>query len=266
MKLILRLYLLLMTTSILFSQNNEETEIKLGNYIFTSSFETKVITDFYGTTISKTSTIHRANSIVNAIKIINDSVIVQYYKAKELSNKKQESKGQKFNSTFYENDNQLKYYKIKIDDFKKVTTYYYNRYKGVAAGIYSVPFKLRFNDFDFEQNLNVGISIGCQYRISKKIDHRWFLEPNIGIGLAKINLNSKNSDVQDSRTASAFSLSSGLILHFSKTINAGCFVGWDFLSNTDSDTNWIHNGKTWLGLGINIGFNISEGKVSKEKN
>ncbi len=243
------------------------TKIEFGNYIFTSDFQTNYTTDFNGEKIQEERIIHHIGSIINAIKVVNDTtVIIQYYKSKSYANNDNKIKGNTFNEKYFKSDNILKYFKIKIDDFLKVTTKYYSLYKGASAGFYSVPFKLRFNNFDFEQELNIGLSIGAQYRLSRKLKDRWILEPNIGVGLAKIDLNSKNSNVDESRTASAFSISSGLLLRFSKNINAGLFVGWDFLANEDSDTNWEHDGKAWLGIGINIGFNISNSKESKETN
>ena len=266
MKLITLFCFLIGTNLAIISQEIKKEIPKEGNYIFTSSFQTFSETTFNGTSINTTRTLHNAGSIISVIVAKKDSVVIQYYKSKVFSDTIKKLKETTFNSLYYENNGTLKYYKIDHDDFLRVTTPYYSRYKGASAGFYSVPFKLRFNTFDFEQNLNIGINVGVQYRLNKKIDDRWILEPNFGVGLAKINLNPKNSDVLESRTASAFSLSTGLMLHFSEKINAGYFIGWDFLSNADADVNWIHNQKLWLGLGINIGFSISKSKQSKEKN
>ncbi len=264
---VFKLILLFCVVTTQAQQQNTNTKIELGNYIFTSAFQTNYTTDFNGKNESKEIVVHNIDRIVNAIKIVNDStVIIQYYKSKIYSNESKKAKGNVFNQTYFNNENTLKYFKIKIDDFLRVTTKYYSLYKGASAGFYSVPFKLRFNNFDFEQELNIGLSIGAQYRLSRKLKERWILEPNFGVGLAKIDLNSKNSNVTEARTASAFSISSGLLLRFSKTINAGLFVGWDFLANEDANTNWTHDGKAWLGIGINIGFNISNSKESTEKN
>ncbi len=265
MKTLTLLSFILFFMTNMFSQENNnsglDNKIELGNYIFTSSYETNFTTNFNGSqNTSSEKTIHQFGSIVKVIKITDKNVIIQYLKFNNnlVKNKK----------FYYEvNNTFLKYYKIKIDDFIKVTTRYYSVYKGAIAGLYSIPFKLRFNDFDFEQDLNLGVSIGIQYRLSKKIDNRWILEPNIGIGLTKVNLNNQNSDVIEARSASAFTWSLGMILRFSQKINLGVFVGRDFLSKLDSNTNWKHNGKTWLGLGLNIGLSTSGSKDSvKEKN
>lgn len=241
-------------------------DIELGNYIFTSAFQTDSISNFNGKNLQKEIIIHKVGNKINVLKIIDNSLVIQYYESKSYLNITKKEKELSFNKTYYREANSLKYFKIKIDDFLKIASRYLSLYKGASAGFYSVPFKLRFNNFDFEQELNLGLSIGLQYRLSRKLNDRWIIEPNFGIGLAKINLNSKNSNVSEARTASAFSISSGLILHFSKTINLGCFVGWDFLSNEDANINWVHNGKPWLGIGINIGFNISKSKDSKQTN
>ena len=82
-------------------------------------------------------------------------------------------------------------------------------------------------------------------------------------------MNSKNTDsiVTTERTANALTLSSGVLLRFSEKINLGLFGGWDFLSKTDKDTNWIYDRKLWIGVGINISFNSSgEKRESKGNN
>ena len=167
------------------------------------------------------------------------------------------------------NGEKLKYFKISKKDFNKVCTKYFNRWLPVTAGIYSIPFKIRPKNFEFEQDLNLGVSLGFPFRIFKTSETKWIVEPNIGIGITKINLNSKNTDsiVTTERTANALTLSSGVLLRFSEKINLGLFGGWDFLSKTNKDTNWIYDRKLWIGVGINISFNSSgEKRESKGNN
>ncbi|WP_299889293.1 hypothetical protein [uncultured Lacinutrix sp.] len=170
------------------------------------------------------------------------------------------------NKKFVEKDSTLLTHSIEKSKFNKYTTQVYSNFKGVRAGFYTIPFKIRIDDFDFEQNINFGMNIGFQFRFNREIKEKWLYEPAIGIGLSTINLNNKNSDVEKDRTASAFSISSGVILHFDKNINLGLFYGLDLLGNNDKETNWKYNKKPWLGIGINIGFSISESKGTELKN
>jgi hypothetical protein len=79
-----------------------------------------------------------------------------------------------------------------------------------------------------------------------------FFDASIGVGLTKINLTEKNSEVDKNRTASAFTLTLGGVIKPKPMINAGLFIGWDFLGANDRDVNWKYNKKMWIGLGINI--------------
>jgi hypothetical protein len=173
------------------------------------------------------------------------------------------------NNTFYQKStetNNIIVHCIPRNDFEKVTAEVYSYFKGVKAGFYTIPFKLRFDDFDFEQNINFGMNIGFQFRFNKLIEDKWLYEPSFGIGLSSIQLNTKNSDALEDRSASAFTLTSGVILHFDENINLGIFGGVDLLGNSDKDINWKHNGKPWLGIGINVGFAVSKAKESDLKN
>ncbi len=174
--------------------------------------------------------------------------------------------GDSLNKILYKKANDFITHKMSREDFIKFTNPIYPYFRGVRAGFYTIPFKIRISDFDFEQNINFGMNIGFQFRFNKKIDDRWLYEPSIGIGLSSINLNNKNSNVTEERTASAFSTSFGLILHFDKNINLGIFSGLDLLGNNDKEVNWKYDKKPWLGIGINIGFSLSEGKGNGSKN
>lgn len=200
------------------------------------------------------------------IKVINatdNEVIFRVYPFKSNNEK---DKGDSLNKTFFKNEGNIIEYKISKEDFNKYANEIYPLFKGVRAGFYTIPFKLRFDDFDFEQNINFGMNIGFQYRFNREIEDRWIFEPSFGIGLSSINLNSKNSSVEKERSASAFTLSTGMIFHFDSTINLGLFVGFDFLGNNDQDINWKYDSNPWLGIGINVGFSVSKSKEADLKN
>lgn len=164
-------------------------------------------------------------------------------------------------------NNPIQFFTMEASTFNKVTTKYYARFKGVIAGAFTVPFKIRLNDFDFEQNVNIGMNLGFPFRINRLKYDKWLLTPTLGIGLSTVNLNPENSDLisgseSENRTASALTLSTGLMIQFSNTINLGFQLGFDYLSNSDKSIRWKYDRKPWLGIGINIGISVSETKNS----
>jgi len=255
----------------LFSMNlYSQEKVELGNYIFVLPLETDIITNINGKDSIKEKRIHQPGYKITVVNIVNNNtdVIIQYWEWRQNNRTNTKTENRKFNNSFFgfvsdsiNHTIPLKYFKIKSNLFLKVAKKYYNRWLPRTAGIYTVPYKLRFKDFDFEKDLNLGVSIGFPFRINRANESIWILEPNFGIGLTKINLNSKNSSVLEDRTANAFTVSGGLLIRFSENINFGMFLGKDILGNTDRNVNWKYNKKTWLGLGINISLN-----TTKEKN
>lgn len=156
------------------------------------------------------------------------------------------SKASRFNNTVFE---------MPSEYFKKITEPLYQRYKGTSVGIYTIPFRLRGSgeEFDFESSLSLQANLVAGFGKRTK-EYSW-LDFSIGIGLSSVNLNSKNSNVTKQRTASAFTVSSGLVFKPSKYANLGIFVGMDNLGETDKEVNWVYNGELWIGLGVNISFN-----------
>ncbi|MFD0861163.1 hypothetical protein ACFQ1M_03000 [Sungkyunkwania multivorans] len=165
-----------------------------------------------------------------------------------------------------------KIHQITKEEFLKHTIKIYPRFKGVRAGIFTIPFKLRLDDFDFEQNVTIGMNTGFQFRMNKYQENKWIVEGTLGIGLSKVSLNPENSDLtvadgeDANRSANAFSLSLGAMIHLSESINVGIQLGKDFLGNEDKNINWKYDRKTWLGIGINIGFSLSESKEGELEN
>lgn len=145
-------------------------------------------------------------------------------------------------------------YELPIDKFKKLVNVYYNRVDW-RAGAYTVPVKLRFDDFDFTSNINIGSNIGAKIRWNRKQENGFSIEPVFGLGISGISLDDFNSDVYKSTNSIAFSMNTGIIFHITDRINLGILYGFDKLSDKDQyKYNWKHNGKGWLGLGINVSF------------
>lgn len=142
-------------------------------------------------------------------------------------------------------------------EFKEITRPLYSRYKGAKVGVYTVPFRLRGvggggEPFDFESSLS--LTANLVFGVGSRKEKHSTVDGSLGLGLTSIALDSLNSDVSENRTASALTLSMGLVYWPNEHINIGAFVGWDKLGLKDRSTDWIYDGKTWLGLGINIGF------------
>lgn len=119
-------------------------------------------------------------------------------------------------------------------------------------------------NFDFESSLslqsNLVFGFGTRESTSSQLDL------SLRIGLTSINLNEKNSSVVEERTASAFTASIGAVWKPSNFANIGAFVGADILGANDSDIDWLHNGETWLGIGVNISFDqIKTANSAKER-
>jgi hypothetical protein len=158
-------------------------------------------------------------------------------------------------------------FQMSKSDFKQMTNPIYRQYKGVTAGAYTVPFRLRDiggESFDFESSLSLQANLVFGFG-TKKSDLSWF-DLSFGIGVTSIGLTSKNSKVEEDRTASAFTLSLGTVFKPAPYANIGLFLGTDFLGNKDKEIQWVHDGKLWFGLGINISFNqIKTNKLSNEE-
>jgi hypothetical protein len=134
----------------------------------------------------------------------------------------------------------------------------FSRYKGVEVGVYTIPFRIRGSgdEFDFEASLSLQTNI--VFGFGKRTSNTSWIDVSGGIGITSINLNSTNSNVVDSRTASALTLSLGGVFKPAQNANIGLFIGGDFLGKSDRATDWVYNKNLWLGVGINISFNKIE--------
>ena len=152
---------------------------------------------------------------------------------------------------------------INSTEFKTMMGILYDRWE-VRAGFFSVPYKLRFNDFDFESDVTVGMNISGFYRWNRKKEHGFAIEPILGIGLTKVNVDDSNSNVEESGSLSAFTVNTGLLFHLTEKINLGVFYGFDNLSKKDyENSGWKYNGKGWLGIGLNISFSETNNNKSE---
>lgn len=166
----------------------------------------------------------------------------------------------------YVEDGTSKYFRVKKEIFEKTTDKIYSLYAGEAFGVVSIPFKIRLGNDDFETNANIGLNLGFKYRLNRKVENRWILQPNIGIGLADIPLNEENSNVEKAENRTALSFSLGLMLNISNDVNVGFFYGVDRLNKANQSVEWKYQNRGWLGIGINIGFGDNKSKESDLNN
>ncbi len=201
-----------------------------------------------GNTLKQSDKAIVKNRIVKVVDIdANNLVYYKYWKFKKNSPLAVEFNGLTANIVF----------NMPLDDFEKQTEPVYGMYKGVSAGTYTVPFKLRGvvggGDFDFESSLSLQANVVVGF--GKRTKQTSWFDASLGIGLTGIDLNSLNSNVgEEPRSATAFTVSLGGVIKFNPNVNAGIFGGWDLLSAKDRAVKWEYHGKLWLGLGINVSF------------
>ncbi len=127
-------------------------------------------------------------------------------------------------------------YVMSLKDFEENTSPVYNRVDW-RAGFFTTPFKLRFNDFTFDANVNLGVNIGAKIRINRSFENGFALEPIFGFGLASIKIDNTNSNVGEPINLSAFSVNGGVLFHITKDIK-------DFIVR-ERLTNYSYNNRTW---------------------
>ncbi|WP_431610741.1 hypothetical protein [Chryseobacterium sp. 'Rf worker isolate 10'] len=136
------------------------------------------------------------------------------------------------------------------------------------VGFYTMPFKLRFHDFSFDANINLGGNLGAKIRINRMKKDGFALEPMVGVGWSNIKMDDSNSSATSATNIGAFTINTGLLFHITSEINIGLTLGWDNISGNDQKKyDWKYNGKGWLGIGINFSFSKEEKNTgSKDSN
>ena len=149
-------------------------------------------------------------------------------------------------------------YEMPLSEFIKTVSIYYNRIDW-QVGAYNVPYKLRFNEFDFTSNINVGLNLSAKIRYNRREENGFALAPMIGIGVTGIDINTANSRSTVVAKPIAYTVNTGGLIFIKENINIGVLLGWDILSAADQENyGWKHNGKPWLGLGINFSFSVAD--------
>lgn len=246
-----------------FSENKvgNDTIIKISD----KSYQFKY--DLQGTNLEERVVLTNGK-FMNEFVSVGQYEVTQGYKIKVLYEKNGNVYYRYWNfrdSTKQKKYNGDKIFRMEKNNFVETTQPLYSKYKGAKVGAYTVPFRLRgigSEDFDFETALslqaNVAFGFGKITQENSCFDVSW------GLGLTRVDLNSKNSLVTENRTATALTTSLGIVIKPEKYVNLGVFIGWDFLGKNDQDIKWIYNNKPWLGVGINISFD--EIKTDKSAN
>jgi hypothetical protein len=174
---------------------------------------------------------------------------------------------EKFNK---EKEKAIKKFKLKVEDFQRLTNTYFNFFRGFSGGSYTVPIRIRNGQGKFEFNSNLSLGANALIRLSlSRYSKDKYIDFSIGISLTKVDLNKDNSDLGklgsdfekiDVLSPTAFTTSLGAVFNLSQNLNAGLYIGWDNISSADNKANWIYNNKRWIGIGINIAFSLSDNK------
>lgn len=128
----------------------------------------------------------------------------------------------------------------------------------------TIPIKIRPGDgksgeekeryFDFEGNVNIGLTAGGRIRISKSGTSYISFFGGISIGSSK--LTPENSDVTSETNASTLTPFIGTMFEYND-FEIGLFTGWDHVSGKLGKS-WDYNALPWIGIGL--GYNIFTSK------
>lgn len=180
-------------------------------------------------------------------------------------------KDKRIDSTDIRDNDGLKIYYLEEKQFRKLTGHYYNVIRGFRYGAYTIPIRLRKSSGNFEFDNDLFLGTNVIMRLGVRSEEHLYADLSLGVGLTKVGLNADNSllgtvgtDFENTEVLSptAFTFTTGLLLNFAKNVNAGVYVGWDWLSSADNRADWIHQGEPWLGIGINIVFTGEANKSS----
>ncbi|WP_183562244.1 hypothetical protein [Mucilaginibacter sp. SP1R1] len=133
-------------------------------------------------------------------------------------------------------------------------------------GFLTLPVKMRFDNnkggrFDFEQNLNFGLTFGDKHQLVSTSD----ISLNYLLGLSVVNVPLDNATPATATTpatsatsTAAVSTSGGFMFQYDK-FQIGAFLGWDFAGAHANE--FKYQGKPWIGFAIGISL-FGEGKTT----
>ncbi|WP_296385410.1 hypothetical protein [Winogradskyella sp.] len=165
------------------------------------------------------------------------------------------------------NKETVNYYQISNSDYNEYAKKFLqpNPSLSFVTGAITVPIKIRpggdkvdsegnkLRPFDFNGDINIGLSFGFRIRLDKK--GKVFLIPAAGINLTSISIDEntvKNGIITSKTNASSLTPFIGFIGEYDN-FQVALMTGWDRLSGKTGE-NWIYQGKPWFGIGL--GYNI----------
>ena len=127
---------------------------------------------------------------------------------------------------------------------------YLSKKASFTVGATHIPFRLRFDPFDFSNHLSIGTSFGVKFPMSNTHDISFNILGGINIASISLDSLSTNGMADPGETAAAFTPSLGFVFEYSK-VQVGIYTGVDLLSGNDKDI-WIYQGKPWISIGVGV--------------
>ena len=149
---------------------------------------------------------------------------------------------------------------ISAEDFSNNCLFTYPHSNKFTWGFLTLPVKMRFDNnkggrFDFEQNLNFGLTFGDKHQLVSTSD----ISLNYLVGLSVVNVPLNDATTTTPATSTtAISTSIGCMFQYDK-FQIGAFVGEDFAGSHANQFNY--QGKLWLGFAIGVSL-FGEGKTT----
>ncbi|PZR39447.1 MAG: hypothetical protein DI538_06810 [Azospira oryzae] len=157
-----------------------------------------------------------------------------------------------------------KYFLMSFNDFNDKSVKRYSTVPTFTAGTVVVPVKLRFSEFDFSKDVTIGPTIGARFRLSHYNNN--YLNLLFGMGISSVSLDSASTSgkVKKITDRPALTPSLGVVFEFIQNVQAGIFIGKDYISNKE-DVGWAYQGKTWLSIGLGITILSRQSSASQNK-
>lgn len=266
MKKTITILMLLSVVSINFSQELERDK----TYVFTKG---TAITPY-----NKITSEAKGNKIIaqsgwkfKIDETVTDGYVIRFLKWE--SSKEEESENNKKNTLYFEKNTAPIYFHISKESFEKNTEIQQAKIPmwSFVSGALTVPIKIRpggderdpetmtrIRQFDFANDINIGLSAGVKLRIDNK--QRAFLNLVGGVSLTSIAVDEDNTRnfVDQKTNASSITYSVGLVFQYDD-FQIGLINGWDYLSR-DLGDNWVYQGRPWYGVGLGLSIFSSKDK------
>ncbi|PKV52357.1 hypothetical protein ATE84_4469 [Aquimarina sp. MAR_2010_214] len=132
--------------------------------------------------------------------------------------------------------------------------------RSFVSSAITIPIKIRFGDhknldektkyFDFEGNINVGVTAGFRDRINKTGKN--YISYLGGLSIASTKITPETAEIDSETNASILTPFLGILYEYND-FQIGAFIGWDHIGGKLGKS-WVYQGNAWIGFGI--GYNI----------